>query len=431
MSRLAADARAAALDLLRAVLDRRHLLDEAFDAHSLLPALEARDRAFARAITTTALRRLGQIDALIDHGLEHPLPARAQPVRHILRLGVCQLLFLGTPAHAAVDTTVALAEEAGWGPYKKLVNAVLRRLDREGPRLRDGQDAARLNTPGWLWESWCRTYGAGRTRAIAAAHLAEPPLDISVKEDPVTWAARLDAAVLPTGSLRRGKTGAVAALPGYKDGAWWVQDAAAALPVRLLGPVAGKDVLDLCAAPGGKTAQLAAAGARVTAVDRSRTRLARLADNLTRLRLEARTVAADATRWRPAEPASLVLLDAPCTTTGAIRRHPDVAWIKTAEDVPRLAKLQDRLLKAASGMLEPGGVLVYTVCSLQAEEGSGRIHALLERDRKLVRVPVRPEEIDDEADFITDDGDLHTLPCHWPEAGGLDGFYAARLQRST
>lgn len=430
MSARGLDARRAALDLLRAVLDRRRPLDEALEAHASLPALEARDRAFARVLTATALRRLGQIDALIDHGLEHPLPAKARPIRHILRLGICQLLFLGTPAHAAVDTTVALAQQTGYGPYKRLINAVLRRLGREGPPLRDRQDAARLNTPGWLWQSWQRTYGEAHARAIATVHLGEPPLDISVKEDPAKWAARLDAAVLPTGSLRRSETGAVAPLPGYKEGAWWVQDAAAALPVRLLGRVVGRDVVDLCAAPGGKTAQLAAADARVVAVDRSRIRLQRLTDNLERLHLEARTVVADATRWQPAEPAPLVLLDAPCTTTGAIRRHPDVAWIKRAEDIPRLVDLQDRLLDAAASMLGPGGVLVYAVCSLQREEGADRINALLARQPGLVRVPVREEEIDGEIDFITEHGDLHTLPCHWPEHGGLDGFYAARLRRT-
>jgi 16S rRNA (cytosine967-C5)-methyltransferase len=340
--------RATALALLGAVLRDRQPLDEALAEHRGLAGLEARDRAFARLMVATTLRRLGQIDALIARCLDRPLKPRAAQVQNLLRLGACQLVFLGTPAHAAVSTAVALAGRLRPGGYKGLVNAVLRRLAREGGALAEGQDAARLDTPDWLWASWQATYGARTTRAIAEAHLADPPLDLSVKGDAAAWAERLGARILPGGTLRLPPgTGDVAKLPGYHDGAWWVQDAAAALPVRLLGPVAGRQVIDLCAAPGGKTAQLAAAGARVTAVERSEARLARLSENLARLGLAATTVAADAAVWRPAAPAEAVLLDAPCSATGTLRRHPDIAHLKGPNQIAALAALQDKLLTAA------------------------------------------------------------------------------------
>ena len=265
-----------AFDLLGAVLGRKRPLDEAVDAHPALPALADRDRAFARQMVLTTLRRLGQLDVLIDHCLERPLPAKVRAVRDLLRLGVCQLLFLGTPPHAAVATTVELAQRTGHGPHKKLVNAILRRLEREGRALVEAQDAARLNTPDWLWSAWCAAYGETTCRRVAEAHLTKPPLDLTVKNDPDLWATRLDATLLVTGTLRLYARGPVSAMPGYARGAWWVQDAAAALPARLLGEVKGRRVIDLCAAPGGKMAQLLNACARVTAVDRSPERLQRL-----------------------------------------------------------------------------------------------------------------------------------------------------------
>ena len=416
--------RAAARDILDTVLGERRPLDDALAAHPGLGRMEPRDRGFARLLIATTLRRLGQIDALIDHCLERPLAPRAARLRNILRLGACQLVFLGTAPHAAVDGSVSLV--GANRVYKGLVNAVLRRLAREGEGLAAGHDAARLNTPDWLWRSWGAAYGEATARAIAEAHLAEPPLDFSVKADADVWAARLGATLLPTGSLRRPSGGAVTDLAGYAEGAWWVQDAAAALPARLLGDVAGETVIELCAAPGGKTAQLCAMGANVVAVDRGPARLARLEQNLARLGLAAETVRADAQRWRPAEPAPFVLLDAPCSATGAIRRHPDVARLKQPADVARLTALQDRLLDAAAAMLAPGGALVYCVCSLEPEEGPGRIAALLGRRPDLARESVTVEGL---AEAVTSAGELRTLPCQWAESGGLDGFYAARLRR--
>jgi len=415
--------------MLRQVLERRRRFDELLERDRQFAALEARDRAFAYLIVATTLRRLGQIDALIAHCLSRPLPGPAQASRNLLRLGVAQLLFLGVAAHAAVDETVALAHGVDGGGYRGLINAVLRRLAAEGEALVSAQDAARLNTPDWLWESWRAAYGEATCRAIAEAHLAEPPLDLTVKAEPELWAARLEAERLPTGSLRRRSAGDVRELPGFAEGAWWVQDAAAALPVGLLGELAGRRVLDLCAAPGGKTAQLALAGAKVTAIDRSAGRLARLAENLSRLRLAAETVTADVCLWRPERPADAVLLDAPCTATGAIRRHPDVPWLKTPADVRRMATEQDRMLRAAVEMVRPGGLLVYTTCSLEVEEGPARVAALLAERAPLRRRPIAPEEVGGLAELITAEGDLRTLPCHLADQGGIDGFYAARLER--
>ena len=423
-------ARNVALDLLGAVLRRRRPLDDAIDDNSAMPLLSGRDRAFARLLVATALRRLGQIDTLIAACLNTPLAPRAAIVHDILRLGVAQLLFLRTPPHAAVATSVDLAHGRGFLSHKGLVNAVLRRLSVEGPELVRGQDAARLNTPGWLWQSWSCEYGEETARAIANAHLKEAPLDLTLRADPEAWCDKLQAMLLPTGTLRRPAGGAVTSLPGYAEGAWWVQDAAAALPARLFGDVAGRDIVDLCAAPGGKSAQLAAAGARVTAIDRSTRRLDRLVANFDRLGLPIEAVAADALAWRPARPVDCVLLDAPCTTTGAIRRHPDVPHLKMPDDVARLSVVQENLLRAAIDMLIPGGTLVYCTCSLEPDEGPRRIDSLIRAGLPVARRPITAGEIGGHADWISDDGDLRTLPCHLAEYDGVDGFYSARLTRN-
>jgi 16S rRNA (cytosine967-C5)-methyltransferase len=421
-----ASARLIALDVLDRVLGEGRPLDETFAGHPALARLDGRDRAFARLLVTTALRRLGQIDALLDQFM------RARPkairVHNLLRLGAAQLLFLDTPAHAAVAETVALAS----GPHgfaRGLINAVLRRVAREGKEQLARQDAARLNTPDWLWRSWTTAHGEPVARAIAEAHLAEPPLDLSVKSDPEGWVARLGGECLYGNTVRRAAGGTIEDLPGYDAGAWWVQDAAAALPARLLGDVHGRTVIDLCAAPGGKTAQLAAAGADVIAVELSDRRSARLRSNLQRLQLDAQVEVADALAWRPPRPASHVLLDAPCTATGTIRRHPDIAWHKTPADVARMAELQARLLNTAVDMLEPGGVLVYASCSLQPEEGRQVIERALAAGVPVARLPVQARELDGLPIDLTDEGDVRTLPCHLAGRGGLDGFFIARLRR--
>ena len=430
MSRPGEAARAAALHLVDAVLLRAQPLDDALQRAlqpgKRLAGLAERDRAFARLLVATVLRRLGQIDAAIDACLDRPLKGGALGIRQTLRLGAAQILFLETPPHAAVDAAVRQARRRP--AFTGLVNAVLRRLAREGVAILAGQDAERLNCPDWLWDSWVGAYGEAATRQSVALLVQDPALDISVKEAPEIWAKRLDATMLPTKSLRRAGGGVVESLPGFAQGAWWVQDAAAALPARLLGQVAGKSVLDLCAAPGGKTLGLAAAGARVTALDLSADRLARVQDNLDRTGLTAELVAADAREWRPAAPFELILLDAPCSATGTIRRHPDIWRLKTAGDVHRMAALQKELLAAAVTMLAPGGRLVFATCSLQPEEGDELIAEFLADHPKAGRESVVPAEVFELAQLITPAGDLRTLPCHLQVHGGLDGFYASRLQ---
>jgi 16S rRNA (cytosine967-C5)-methyltransferase len=424
--------RRVAVDILDGVLRRYRPLDDHFEGENLhpgLPALDDRDRALVRKLVATVLRRLGTLRHLLGTSLERGYPDDAPRVETILLVGAAQILWLDVPDHAAVDLAVRLAQaDRRAGRYAGLVNAVLRRIARERDAI---ASADARDTPEWLLARWTATYGAKTARAIAAAHAHEPPLDLTVKGDADSWAARLRGHVLATGAVRLIAHGPVSRLPGYTEGAWWVQDAAAALPVRLLGDVSGLAVADLCAAPGGKTAQLAFAGARVTAVDKSAGRLARLQENLTRLGLAAELVTADATGWR-AGPFDAVLVDAPCSSTGTIRRHPDIAHLKRETDIPALVDLQRRLLAQAIELTKPGGHIVYCVCSLEPEEGESRIDELL-GDPRVRRHPVTATDVNGMAEFVTPAGDLRTLPCHLPDPeprlAGLDGFYAARLQR--
>jgi len=343
-------------------------------------------------------------------------------VRHVLRIGAASLLLLDTPPHAAVATAVALARSRGLAPFAGLVNAVLRRVSAQGPSALDGLDGPRLDTPAWLWSAWGRD-----ARTIAEAHQAEAPLDLTLRPDAP---APPDAVILPTGTARLPAGTRVPDLPGFAEGAFWVQDAAAALPARLLAVRPGERVADLCAAPGGKTAQLAAAGASVVAVERDGNRAVRLRENLARLRLAAEIVVADATAWHADAPFDAVLLDAPCSATGTIRRHPDIPHLKRASDIPGLCAAQDALLVTAASLLRPGGRLVYAVCSLQPEEGAPRIAALSGRTT-LVSDPVRAEELPGLADAIGTDGTVRTLPSMWRDRGGMDGFFIARLRKPT
>jgi 16S rRNA (cytosine967-C5)-methyltransferase len=421
-------ARAAALAAIQTVFFSERPLTEALDAALAKAKLEARDAAFTRAIVMMTLRRLGEIDHVIANFLREPLPVRSGPAELILRLVTAELLFLDVAPHAAVSSAVALADKDHRARhFKGLINAVARRIAGEGKAMLPTLDAERLNTPPWAWDNWVATYGEETTRAIAKAHSIEPPLDISVKSDAEAWAKKLDATLLPTGTLRRTAGGRIEDLPGYTEGAWWIQDAAAAIPAQLLGPIKGKTVIDLCAAPGGKTAQLAAAGANVIAVDLAFERMKRVTTNLARLNLKAKIEVGDAHTWRPKEPADAVLLDAPCTATGTVRRHPDVLWRKDLSDVMAQAAVQHRLLAAAAEMVKPGGLLIYCVCSLAREEGEDIVEAFLSRHPAFTRVPVTPAE----SEFATPSGDLRTLPNHWPNLGGLDGFYAARLRRNA
>ncbi|MEI9902411.1 MAG: transcription antitermination factor NusB [Hyphomicrobium sp.] len=425
-------AREAAVRLLTAVLGGGHSLDGALAKEFQSSALEPRDRALARLIATTVLRRLGQLEALLNSYLEKPLPKKQGALWQILLSGAAQLLFLDTPPHAAVGIAVEQARrDRHAARYDKLVNALLRRAGREGRAALEQQDAVALNIPAWLLTRWTTAYGQETARRIAVASLNEAPLDISVKAEPEAWAERLGAAVLPTGTLRLNAGGRIDGLPGFAEGEWWVQDAAAAIPARLLGDVAGKSVADLCAAPGGKTAQLAAAGAVVTSVDLSGARLERLKANLERLHLDVSLVEADAATWSPQRTFDAVLLDAPCTATGTIRRHADILRLKRSDDVAALAEIQARLLDNAAPLLAPGGTLIYCTCSLEPEEGVRQVEGFLARHPRFERRPIIAGESGVAAEWLTEAGDLRTLPFHLegslPELSGLDGFYAARL----
>jgi 16S rRNA (cytosine967-C5)-methyltransferase len=418
-------ARAAALVVLTDVLRKRRPLDAAFEAMRDLPP---RDAGFARAIAGETLRRFGQIEALVRHFMpKTPPPHKSGPTLEILFAGTCELLFLDVPAHAAVDAANRLAQADGKAVhFKSLINAVLRRVAREGADVIAAQDAAQLNTPDWLWLRWSDTYGEKVARAIAEAHLKPPPVDIVLKEGGVAPAGE----PLFGNVVRLSESGRIDVLPGFAQGDWWVQDAAASLPVRLLGDVRGQTVIDLCAAPGGKTMQLAAAGANVIAVEREPERLARVRENLVRTKLDAILVASDLRDFRPDAPAPFVLLDAPCTATGTIRRHPDLPWIKSVSDVTLCEQGAGELLDAAAAMVAPGGVLVFAVCSLEAEEGPIQAEAFLARNRQFARISVTADEVYGMHDWISAEGDLRTLPCHLGDKGGMDGFYAARFRRT-
>lgn len=427
-------ARDVAVRLLAAVLLDGRSFDEALAKESLKSSMEPRDRALARLIAGTVLRRLGELEAVLTNFLQRPLPDRQGLLWPILLSGAAQLLFLQTPPHAAVSIAVEQTRrDRKARRFDRLVNALLRRVAREGTEVLQECDALRLNVPEWLLARWIETYGEDQARRIGEASLTEASLDISVKADPEKWAERLGGSLLPMGSVRLKAGGRIEDLSGYADGAWWVQDAAAALPVKLLGSVAGKAVADLCAAPGGKTVQLAASGAQVTAVDLSAARLARVRANLERLRLNADLVEADATTWAPGRTFDAVLLDAPCTATGTIRRHPDILRLKRPEDLATLGRLQTSLLKNALNLVAPGGTLVYCTCSLEPEEGALQIAQLLARAENFVRVPIAGGESGIASSWITPEGDLRTLPCHLPhqdpQLSGVDGFYAVRLMR--
>ncbi len=424
-------ARAAALAVLSDVLRKRRPLDAALDNHLPGAGLDVRDAGFARAIAGETLRRFGQLQDLIGHYVpKSPPPHKAGSALEILLAGACELVFLNVPAHAAVDAANRLAQHDSKAVhFKPLINAVLRRVAADGRGIAAAQDAARLNTADWLWRRWCETYGEEAVRAIAAIHVRPPPTDIHTKANGAEWTRRLNASALSANTLRLSGQTRIDALPGYEAGEWWVQDYAASLPAQLLGDVRGSTVIDLCAAPGGKTMQLAAAGANVIAVERDASRLKRLSENLKRTRLHAELIADDVRDYRPQSRAGCVLLDAPCTATGTIRRHPELPWIKNAADVTLSAQAAAELLDHAADMVAPGGLLVFAVCSLEPEEGIAQTDAFLEKHRHFAREKIVPSDVHGRSELINREGDLRTLPCHMAAQGGMDGFYAARLRR--
>ena len=427
-------ARHIALDILVSVIDRKNALDAALEHETDFASLPARDRGFARMLATTTIRRMGQIDHVIA-SCESRMGASRPPVlQHILRLGVTQIAFMNVPDHAAVDTSVQMAEEKGCSRQKGFVNGVLRNVARTGRGIIEKQDAGRLNTPEWLMRLWVQDYDLRGAAQIMEANLAEAPLDLSLK-DPETrnyWSAHFQAINFPTGSLRITSGGHVTSMDGFDDGAWWVQDAAAAIPAQLFGDVSGKTVVDMCAAPGGKTAQLAAQGANVIALDRSSKRLERLKENMARLGLSdrAEVIVADAGAWTPKDKFDYILLDAPCSATGTIRRHPDILHSKRERDIAQLAALQERLLDHAFSLLNSGGVLIYCTCSLQKREGENQVSRFLERQKDAHKIAVQPDEVGGVTEILDAHGDVRILPYHRAASGGMDGFFISRIGKA-
>lgn len=428
--------RVAAALILQDIVAKGHLLEERFSMAAVpnrLQPLDARDRGLARSIVTAALRRLGTIRFALAGLMEQGLPRQAPEIEWTLIVAAAQILLLDVPDHAAVDLAVrAVRLERKTAPFAAMVNGVLRNLARTRDSVLAASDPLDHDVPSWLGQRWLKTYGDAGARAVAAAIREEPTLDISVKSDAAGWAARLGARLLPTGSLRLESHKPIDELDGYAEGAWWVQDAAAALPATFLQARPGQRVADFCAAPGGKSAQIAAAGASLTAIDRSAERLKRLSANFERLGLEAELIVADAASLK-AQPYDAVLLDAPCLGTGTLRRHPDIAWTKKPGDLAPLITLQSRLLDHAVEMTLPGGVIVYCTCSIEPEEGEVQIAALLRRNPDVVRSPITPDEVGGLSEILNAQGEMRSLPSHLagpePRFAGLDGFFAARLKR--
>lgn len=433
-------ARKAAARLLAAVIDARTPLDGLTDhenGHPQYKALDLRDRGLVRAILVTALRYRMTIAGLLAKRLEKPLPPNATALSHVLHVAAAQILFLDIPDSAAVDLAVTHAKsDPRTQRFSGLVNGVLRTLARAKETELPAALAATDEAPKWFSDRLKAAYGADKTKQILAAHRVEAPVDFTVKGDPELWAEKLGGIVLPTGTIRVEKLSAsVTELPGFGEGAWWVQDAAASFPARLFGDVKGLRIADLCAAPGGKTAQLILAGAKVTAVDTSKNRLARLTHNLERLGLSAEIVQADLLKYQPAELFDAVLLDAPCSSTGTVRRHPDVPWTKTMADVEKLADLQARLLARAVTLVKPGGRIVFSNCSLDPIEGEDLYRVFLAGNKTIADDPLQPGEIDGIDAFLTRQGTLRTTPADLdlgaPGISGLDGFFAARMRRAA
>jgi 16S rRNA (cytosine967-C5)-methyltransferase len=424
------ETRNAAVKILSAVIDKKTSLDGMLDAETGNPAyraLNAADRGLVRAIINTALRHLPRIEAALLMLLDNPLPSGARSLHHVLVVGVTQMLYLDVPDHSAVDLAV---EQAHRDPrnrrFVKLVNALLRRLGREKDEIMVRiADVPVL--PAWFFDRLVAAYGKEKAEQIAQAQLWPSTIDITVKSNPDTWAEKFGGQVLATGSVRLGSfEGQIPDLEGFTQGEWWVQDAAASMPVRLMGDIKGKRVVDLCAAPGGKTAQLVLAGAEVTALDQSGNRLKRLRGNLERLGFAANTVESNLLKFTADQPFDVVLLDAPCSSTGTLRKHPDVPWTKGPEDIEKLAGLQEKMLRHAITLVRPGGILVFSNCSLDPLEGEHMVARVLADTADVERVPVDKNQWPDLADAINRDGDLRTTP---DMLGGTDGFFASVLRR--
>ena len=412
---------------VKEVLENHNPLEQVLSGQSDYNSLEARDRAFARLIAATTFRRMGQIDAALKPFV------RQRPTKLVyaaLQTAAAQILYLGTPAHAAVGETVAMLKSRGSSKgFANMANAVLRNVVDKGPNLA-GAQPPKVNIPGWIRGEWERAYGRQAGRKMSAQLMKDPVLDVSVKANASDWAVKIGGEAIAAQSVRLGKIGDVTALEGFDAGDWWAQDVAASLPVQLLGDVKGLRVLDMCAAPGGKTMQLAAKGAIVTALDKSEGRLERVKENLDRTKLSAEIICADALEWAPeGDLYDIVLLDAPCSATGTFRRHPDVLYNRSPKDVANLVRLQDKLLAKAAEFVRPGGTLLYCTCSLMPKEGQPRVDTFLQNlpDFRLIPILNVPSLALPQEAFS--EGSLRSLPYYLEDKGGMDGFFIARLER--
>ncbi|MCZ8269916.1 MAG: RsmB/NOP family class I SAM-dependent RNA methyltransferase [Beijerinckiaceae bacterium] len=409
----------------RRVMRERRPIDEAIALETKTAPLPPADLGLVRAILTVAFRRRGTIRQALASRAATGEIAEAGPLQPLLETALAQILFMDVPDHAAVDCAVEIAKRDSEAKhYAAFANALLRRIAAEKAQILANMPDT-VDAPEWLFERWSRAYGAERAEAIARIHRQEPPVDLTIF---APLSPEIAGRMLSTGSFRLETEAAIPTLPGYAEGRFQVQDAAAALPARLMGAKAGMRIADLCAAPGGKTAQLAATGATVLAVERSARRAERLRENLARLKLPAEAMVGDALTLE-AGMFDAILLDAPCSATGTIRRHPEVAWTKTLVDILALARQQRAMLESAARSLKPGGILVYATCSLEPEEGERQIEAFLADHPQFMRRPITVEADGIAAEMLTSAGDLRVLPCHLAKEGGADGFFAARLQR--
>lgn len=432
-------ARQVATLLLTRVIDDQRNLDALCDSANGLGnylALEPRDRGLARAIAITALRHRNMIEYSLTAMMDRPPPKRARFLIHTLHAAAAQILFLGLPDSAAVDLAVSMiGDDKRTSRFRGMANAVLRRMVREKANLLAPGKKISSPFPQWFQKKLHKDHGREKTALIAGHVTREPLIDITVKSAPEKWAERFGGYVLPNGSVRITSQEPIESLDGFDEGEWWVQDAAASIPAKLLNVAEGSTVLELCAAPGGKTAQLVHAGYDVTAVDISEKRLERLRQNLQRLELGATTIAADILTLHPEKQYDGVLLDAPCSSSGTIRRHPDVMWTKTAEDVRELAELQFKLFEKAGEFVKPGGIVVFSNCSIFKQEGEDLLARAVKTFEDLVLSPVLPNEVPGFETAINRQGALRTLPHHLPDMktpahGGLDGFFACRFNKA-
>ncbi len=425
---LIVDARMVAAKAVHAVLTQGQPLETALSSQAAFDRLDSRDRAFARLMVATVFRRMGQIDHVLKQFLKRPAPAFPMA---LLRIGAAQLMFLKTPAHAAVGETVMLAKRSGkTRGFAGLINAVLRRTAEQGAALA-AQLPPKSNIPAWIYNSWEKAYGRSQAQRMAAMLIKDPPLDLNVKSTPEIWAEQLSGQALFAHTVRLDQASNVPDLAGFSQGEWWVQDLAATLPVLSMGDIKGKQVLDMCAAPGGKTLQLATQGAQVTALDKSETRMARVRDNLERTGLKARLIVTDALTWQADTDFDIILIDAPCSATGTYRRHPDVLYNKNPKMVQALQKIQRQLLNHAATQLKPGGEIVYCTCSLQPDEGEAQIKRFLSQNPNFTIASPECSSAGLIADVIkpTPDGYIRALPHFISEKGGMDGFFSVRLMK--